>query len=254
MSEFPEADVLLEKADQIIKESDKRNLTLRLIGALAFHKHCPQYNYIQKETKRFFTDIDFMAYIEQKNAIEQMLLDLGYLDDKRIQTIPGVKRSIFYTPDNSLHLDVFYDILDFSHVIPFKGRLELDYPTISLVDLFLEKMQIAQINEKDIIDTIMLVREHDVGNSDTDTINADYLAKSCKSDWGLWKTVTSNIDKVVGMIDKYDVLDNNDRQILNERFIGMTQRIDSEPATLRWRLRSKIGERVKWYRDVDEVM
>jgi hypothetical protein len=88
--------------------------------------------------------------------------------------------------------------------------LELDYPTISLVDLLLEKMQIVRINEKDIIDTIMLLREHDVGSSDDETINIDYMAKTCKSDWGLWKTVTA--------------------------------------------LRSKVGERVKWYRDVDEVM
>jgi hypothetical protein len=254
MGEFPEPDALLIKADEIINESDKRNLTLRLIGALAFHKHCPTYGYIQKKTNRVFTDIDFMAYIEQKRDIDRVFLDLGYVDDKRIQTVPGVKRSIFFTSDNTLHSDVFYDTLDFSHIINFRGRLELDYPTVSLVDLLLEKMQIAQINEKDIIDTIMLVREHDVGSSDDETINIDYIAKICKSDWGLWKTVTTNLDKVMRLIDKYDVLTNNDQQIIRERFRRIVRRIDEEPATLRWKLRSKVGERVKWYRDVDEVM
>jgi hypothetical protein len=254
MGEFSEPGSLIKAANKIMDEANKRNLTLRLIGAIAFHHHCPKYNFIQKETDRFFTDIDFMAYIEQKGNIEEMFLDLGYTDDKRIQTIPGVKRSIFFTADNSLHSDVFYDTLDFSHIINFRGRLELDYPTISLVDLLLEKMQIVQINEKDIIDTIMLLREHDLGSSNDETINIDYLAKTCKSDWGLWKTVTTNLDKVIRLINKYDVLTNDDRQIIHDRFLRIMQRIDKEPATVRWRLRSKVGELVKWYRDVDEVM
>ena len=37
------------------------------------------------------------------------------------------------------------------HDIPFKDRLEIDYPTIPLAELLLEKMQIVQINEKDLI-------------------------------------------------------------------------------------------------------
>jgi hypothetical protein len=254
MGEFSEPDVLLKTADKIINESNKRNLILRLLGALAFHKHCPKFNYIQKEAKRIFTDIDFMAYIGQKREIEEMFRDLGYLDDKRIQTVPGVKRSIFYSVDNSLHSDVFYDVLEFSHEIDLRGRLEADYPTISLVDLFLEKMQIFHLNEKDIIDTIMLLREHDVGSTDNETINIDDLSKICKSDWGLWKTLTTNLDKVDRLIYKYDLLSVDDKQIIRERLQRVKQRIDDEPATLGWKLRSYIGERIKWYRDVDEVM
>jgi len=254
MGNFSEPSSLIDAANKLLAEAKNRNLTLRLIGAIAFYHHCPKYNFIQKETDRFFTDIDFMAYIEQKRDIEKMFLDLGYVDDKRIQTIPGVKRSIFFTSDNSMHSDVFYDTLDFSHIINFRGRLELDYPTISLADLLLEKMQIVQINEKDIIDTIMLIREHEPGNSDDETINIDYMAKLCKSDWGLWKTVTTNLGKVIRLLDNYDVLANDDQQIIRERFRCIMQRIDEEPATLRWKMRSMVGERVKWYRDVDEVM
>lgn len=254
MGEFSEPDVLLKKADEIMNESKKRNLILRLLGALAFHKHCPHFNHFQQESNRIFTDIDFMAYIEQKRDIEQMFLNLGYIDDKRIQTIPGVKRSIFFSPDNTLHSDVFYDVLEFSHEIGFRGRLEIDYPTISLVDLLLEKMQIFQINEKDIIDTIMLLREHEVGSTDDEKINIDYLSKTCKSNWGLWKTLTTNLDKVDRLLDQYDLLNTDDMRIVRERLHSIRQRIDDEPATLGWKLRSRIGERIKWYRDVDEVM
>ena len=122
----PDPAPFIAQAHHLLEESGKRNLILRVVGALAFHMHCPQFNYIQKETNRYFTDIDFMAYTEQKNAIEKMFVELGYIDDPRIKTVPGLRRSIFFTRDHAWHSDVFYDVLDFSHEINFRGRLEID--------------------------------------------------------------------------------------------------------------------------------
>ena len=82
-----------------------------------------------------------------------------------------------------MKVDVFFDRLDMNHIIDFKNRLELDFPTISLADLLLEKMQIVQINEKDIKDTIILLREHPVEDPDKETINANYVASLLAEDW-----------------------------------------------------------------------
>jgi hypothetical protein len=60
--------------------------------------------------------------------------------------------------------DAFYEKLDFCHAIterPPRGRLT-HHP---LAELLL-KMQIVQINEKDVIDTIMLLLEHPLGDAD----------------------------------------------------------------------------------------
>ena len=251
--EFPDPTPLIEQAHRILKAAEERNLILRLIGALAFHIRCPKFNYIQTETERFFTDIDFMAYFAQMRDVKKLFKDMGYGEDRRSEAVPGLRRSIFLHQDYPWHCDVFYDVLDFSHEINFRGRLELDYPTILLVDLLLEKMQIAQINRKDIIDTLMLLREYDVGDSDNATIQIDHLARVTKADWGLWKTVTTNLEKVDHLADNYDVLTDDDRRIIRRRLRSILARIDEEPPTLRWRLRSRIGERIKWYRDVDEV-
>jgi hypothetical protein len=251
--QFPDPAPFVEQALTILEKANARNLTLRLIGALAFNIRCPGFNYIQKETQRFFTDIDFMAYFPQMRQIERLFKDMGYYEDRRIKSVPGLRRSIFFHRDHAWHSDVFYDVLDFSHEIDLRGRLELDYPTISLCDLLLEKMQIAQINEKDIIDTLMLLREHDLGGPDGAAFQIDHLARTCKADWGLWRTVTTNLDKVHQLADKYDVLSAEDRRIIRHRLQTILSRIHEEPSTLRWRLRGRIGERVKWYRDVDEV-
>src|SRR3990170_4712986 len=139
--EYPDPTPFIEQALRILEAANRRKLTLRLVGALAFHIHCPAFNYIQRESQRYFTDVDFMAYIEQKGAIEKMFADLAYLEDPRIKTVPGLKRSIFFTRNHAWHSDVVYDVPEFPHEINFRGRLENDYPPLTLVDLPVEKMQ-----------------------------------------------------------------------------------------------------------------
>lgn len=242
---------LVEQAHRIVDEARGRDLSLRVTGALAFYIRCPEYNYIQRDTGRSFKDVDFAAYFPQMRDIERLFQDLGFTEDRRLKTVPGIRRSIFYHPEHPWHSDVFYDVLDFSHEIDLRGRLELDYPTIPLVDLLLQKLQIVQINEKDVVDALMLVREHELGGPG---IDADHLARLCKSDWGLWKTSTENLRKFDRLLDNYDFLDPEDRRVIRDRMRALEQRIEEEPATLRWKLRNRVGERIKWYRDVDEVM
>lgn len=252
-SRFADPAPFVEQAHRILDQARERQVTLRLLGAIAFHLSCPNFNYIQRESGRVFTDIDFMGYFKQMREVEGLFKEMGYSEDRRIKSVPGLRRSIFLHADQPWHSDVFYDVLDFSHELDLRERLEIDYPTLSLVDLLLEKMQIARINEKDVIDTLMLLREHEAGEVDGRIIRIDHLARSCKADWGLWKTVTINLDKVDRLADKYDVLGTEDRHIIRERLARIRERIEREPPTLRWRLRSRIGERVQWYRDVDEV-
>jgi hypothetical protein len=55
--------------------------------------------------------------------------------------------------------------------------MELDSPTITLADFVLERMQIVQLDEKDKIDSVVVLREHQVSNLDKETINTEYIAK-----------------------------------------------------------------------------
>ena len=100
------------------------------------------------------------------------------------------------TRTRRIHLDVFYDRLEFCHVIPLADRLEADSPTIPLAELLLSKLQIVKINEKDVVDTILLMLDHPLGHGDVDTIDADRVASLCAADWGLWRTLTMNLAKV----------------------------------------------------------
>ncbi len=179
------------EALRVVTAGEEQGVHLRIIGALAFWHHCPQFGFIQEKLNRVYTDIDFAGYGKQNDAIRKFFVSIGYDEDLEINAFHAEGgRLIFNNPTNHIHVDVFMDKLDFCHPIPWKGRLEVDSPTIPLAELLLEKMQIVKINEKDIIDTIMLLREHEICGDDEDHVNSARVAKLCAGEWGLWRTTT----------------------------------------------------------------
>jgi hypothetical protein len=227
---------------------------LRLLGALAFHIHCPKFSYMQEMLGRTFTDIDFASYRQESSRITDLFTKLGYQYDARVRALFGSRLVFNETSGTNRHCDVFLDKLEFCHDVDFEGRLEVDDPTVPLAELLLEKMQIVKLNQKDAIDTIMLLREHEIGKSDDDTINADHLARLTARDWGLWKTVTMNLENVAKTAQNFEKLTDQDKKDLNSKITALRSRIDGEPKTRGWKMRSQIGERKKWYRDVDELL
>jgi hypothetical protein len=241
-------------AHNIVAEAQKQGAIVRLLGAVAFNIHCPTYNYFQVEAKRHFTDLDFAAYFNQNAAIRKAFTQLGFEEDREVAVVYARQRLIYNLPGTPLHIDIFFDKLDFCHPIPWAGRLEVDSPTIPLAEMLLEKMQIVQINPKDIIDTVMLLREHPLGDSDHETINGKRIASMCARDWGLWRTITMNLKKTIEISEDYAWLPPADRNIVVGRIEQLLNTIDSEPKSTAWNIRNKIGDRVKWYKEVHEVM
>jgi hypothetical protein len=248
-----ERDKFENELKRIIKASDEEGVLLRVIGSLAFQMHCPKYGYLQEAMGRAYTDIDFAGYSKQTRAIQNLMAKMGYVDNQEVFIVSGGERSIFDRAEIGLHIDVFYEKLDFCHVIRWAGRLEVDSPSIPLAEMLLEKMQIVQINEKDIIDTIMLLLEHPLGDIDKETINIKRVAELCAADWGLWRTMTMNLGKVRILAQGYEQLTPELKARVEQQVKDALERIESEPKSLAWRLRSRVGDRVKWYKDVDEV-
>src|SRR5207249_2216805 len=78
------------------------------------------------------------------------------------------------------------------------GRLELDYPTISLTDLVLEKLQIHRIGRKDLVDLLVLFLGHEVkpgADGDHEVVDADHVTQLLADDWGFWYESIQNLAK-----------------------------------------------------------
>jgi hypothetical protein len=243
----------LDQAHRIVEEAQQRGATLRLLGAVAFNIHCPEFHDYQAKAKRLFTDLDFAAYFKDNEAIRRLFADMRFQEDREVAVVYARDRLVLNDLNSTLHLDIFFDKLDFCHPIPWTGRLEVDTPTIPLAELLLEKMQIVKLNEKDVIDTVMLVREHDIDTGDSETINAARIAHMCARDWGLWRTVTMNLGKVLDLSAGYAWLEEGDRQVVKDRVARLLDAIEREPKNGAWKARNLVGDRVQWYKDVSEV-
>lgn len=248
-----ERDKFENELKAILKASDDANILIRVIGSLAFQMHCPQFGYLQAAMGRAYTDIDFGAYNRQNKQITEMMTRMGYVENREVFIASEGERAIFDKNGTGLHVDIFYEKLDFCHAIYWKDRLEVDSPTIPLTELLLEKMQIVQINEKDIIDTIMLLLEHPLGDIDKETINIKFAAQLCANEWGLWRTTTMNLEKVKQLAGHYTQLTPGQKSKVTSQVDEIIACLNSEPKPLAWRIRDRVGDRIKWYKEVDEV-
>jgi hypothetical protein len=248
-----ERDRFENEVKRIVEAGNAARVILRVLGSLAFQTHCPQFGHLQEKMGRAYTDIDFAGYAREAKGVRSMLAGLGYIEEQEVFVVTEGGRAIFDNPKIKIHVDIFYERLDFCHVIPWNGRLEVDSPTIPLAEMLLEKMQIVRINEKDVIDTIMLLLEHPLGDADQEMINMRRVAALCSTDWGLWRTVTMNLGKVAQLAQGYPQLGDDLKARIASQVQAARARIEQEPKSMAWRLRSRVGDRVKWYKDVEEV-
>ena len=138
-----------------------------------------------------------------------------------------------------------------SHEIPLEGRLDLEPLTVPLAELLLTKLQIAELNEKDVRDSIALLHGHAVGEEDGDTVNAARVAELLSDDWGLWRTITGNLAVCRDHVSRYP-LAQGEAELIAERIDALSARIEAEPKSRAWRLRARIGERKRWYETPEE--
>jgi hypothetical protein len=231
-------------------------LHLRLLGALAVIKQCPGGIWLLEKTNRVLTDIDFMGYDREIGKVEAMFAELGYqvLGGRGVTMDVWVGRRIFHDPSGTRRrVDVFLDRLDFCHPIELKGRLDLDPVTIPLTDILLEKLQIVEINEKDLKDLVVLLLEHDAADDhEPGRFDLSYITRLLAGDWGFYYTVSLNVDRIRRYMDTIPELTPEHRATVTGRLDAIWQRVESAPKGLKWKLRAKVGPSRRWYNEVGE--
>ena len=115
--------------------------------------------------------------------------------------------------------------------------------TISLADLFLEKAQIVKIGEKDVKDIAILFRQHELGSQDAGSINVEYITKLLSDDWGFYYTATTNFKKVRDYVETLDVFSAEDKRTIQAKIDALSQRIESQGKSMRWKFRARTGTR-----------
>ena len=195
---------LIDLCAKTVEKAKEEGVILRAIGAVAIRLHTKQLDDLHKRLGRKaasgeeISDLDYITYSKMRSKVEKVLEKIGYTPDHAAQMLAWIwsERPVFIVPQGKYHADIFFDKLEMCHTVDFKDRLEKDFPTIPLAELMMEKMQIVQINEKDLKDCTALLVGHDVGAEDCEVINGQHIAKVLANDWGFWYTMTTNLQKL----------------------------------------------------------
>ena len=221
------------------------------MGGVAIKIHSEKRSDLLDRLGRMPGDLDFMGLKRQSSSVKETMKTLGYEPNYSINAFHGYKRQIWYSKVNQI--DILFDIFEMNHVIDLKDRLNLDRPTISVSDLFLQKIQIVEMNEKDAKDLFALLAEHDLGSDDLDKINIDYLSKVLSEDWGFWYTTTLNLEKIKALARNYPQLREEEKNSISSKIENISERIKKTQKSVKWKIRSKVGTRTQWYNPVEEV-
>ncbi len=235
----------MKETERIVETAEQKGIILRLFGGMAIRFHCESATH--RSLQRKYADIDFMGLRKQAGEIKKFFPEIGYAPREIFNAMSQNRRFIFNDIAQGRRVDIFLDTFQMCHEFDFRDRLKLDKPTIPLADLLATKLQVFEISEREYRDIIALLHDHELGNSDShEIINAEYLAKMCAQDWGVYKTFTLNLDRIRKSLPEYQ-LEADYREIVQKRLDDLTARFESVPKSMGWRMRAKIGEKKQWY-------
>lgn len=242
---------LQEDARRIVERAAEQGLVLRLLGGLAVRVHSSSAQH--RSLERAYPDLDFMLAERRAGDLEALLREMGYAPNESFNLLNGDRRLLFYEDGGDRQIDIFVNRFHMCHAIPIPvERLQQEPLTLPLAELLLTKMQIVQMNEKDVRDLCALILDHPFGESDEETFRLSTVAEICARDWGLWKTVMISARKVRQFADAYE-LSGGQKMTIVERLEVLTRALQEAPKSLKWKARDRIGERVQWYDLPEEV-
>jgi hypothetical protein len=241
---------LVAESRRVLAAARQKGVIVRLAGGLAIRHLCPAAR--TPPLSRSYADLDLaIAGNGAHRPLTDLMLGLGYQPEPTFNALNGSTRLQFNDTVNGRHVDVFVNAVRMCHVIDFKERLELFEDTLTPADLLLTKLQIVELNDKDVFDLLALLHDQKVEKGESAGIDTDYLEQVWGEDWPLWRTCQLTLEKI-GRVAPSTVDENASARILKS-VAALAAILESGRKSLRWKLRARVGERIRWYELPEEV-
>jgi hypothetical protein len=242
----------LEEAVGICEAAAREGITVRLAGGLAVQYLTPGFPPRGGDRQ----DLDLATRSGDRRPLTQFLAGRGYTGDKNFNALYGHKQLYFQSEETGRSLDVLVDRLHMCHTVEFAGRLGRMPVTLDVTDLLLTKLQIVELNEKDAQDVLYLCSAYPVADGDEPgTIGLGRIRPIVGNDWGWWRTVTLNLDRITALAggDGQGLVPTGGQHDPAVQLAVLSQAIEAAPKSLRWKARARVGERVRWYEQPEET-
>jgi hypothetical protein len=237
----------IAEAGRVAAAAGSAKVGAKLLGGAGIHLHSPSAH--KPPLKRKYGDLDYAIPKRDRKAVLEFFPSLGYEANERFNLMQGDRRLYFYDVAHSRQVDIFIDVIKMSHVIDLRGRLDGAGPCATPSDLLLSKLQIFEVNRKDLVDLTALLLDHPIADHDDEAINKAYVARLAAADWGIYRTLQLNIEKLRATLEELEV----DRGLVRARLDELWAAVEEQPKPIGWKLRAQVGDRKRWYELPEEV-
>jgi hypothetical protein len=83
-------------------------------------------------------------------------------------------------------------------------------------------------------------------------MDPDRLTEVTRSDWGLEHTVRKTLAEVESAVPDIG-LDEMQMTMVKNAITSLVAALDAAPKSQKWRMRARIGERIRWYDEPEEA-
>ena len=242
---------LVAAGRRLVERAAAAKIEIRLFGGIAIWLRAGDST--RAALGRDFPDVDLVAHRKSSRALRDLLEQEGYEPERTFNATHGARRLLFHAADGGHQIDVFLDEFEMSHKLDLGARLEAEPLTLTAADLLLAKLQVAEINRKDLTDAAMLLIDHEPGaEGGAGKLEMAVLIDACGADWGLYTTFTDNLAALVDLAPELPV-DAGSGDRLGARAAAVGEALEAAPKALSWRMRAKVGRKVRWYETPEEV-
>ncbi len=239
----------VEEALSLLQRVQAEGATARALGGVAIALRCPSAR-SAGPFARSYGDLDLVTDRGSASVVAGTVEAAGFKPEKRFNAAHGRTRMLFISEEDR-HLDLFIETFAMCHTLELRRRLTIDQETLTLADLLLTKLQIARLTRKDVIDAGALLTDHELASSD-DGVNVEYISGLLARDWGWWRTVTENLTTLAETLPSLQ-LDDSEIETVSRRARELRAAIDSQSKSFGWKARARIGERVPWRDEPEEL-
>ncbi len=239
-------DTLYSDARRLVAAADGSGLSLRLLGGIAVFHLCPTARH--PEFSRSYKDIDMVGLARERAALQRLFAEHEYEPDREFNLLHGAQRLIFRHASDERHVDVFLDRFQMCHTFDLRDRLPLHPATLPPTDLLLTKLQVVEATENDLRDLFALLSDLPLG-AEPGAIDAAYIAQLAARDWGVYRTLTLSLERLERWAAGRPTCG---AYRVSSQIAALRAAIEAQPKTMAWKMRARIGDRVRWYDIPDE--
>jgi hypothetical protein len=240
---------LVELTRELVRLADTRDTRLRALGGLGIELRAPD---ADERLRRDYGDVDLVAPRKARRQVEDAMTAAGLRAEREFNALQGARRQIWWIPDRSSHVDVFLGEFRMCHRLDLEGRLDVDHPALPAADLLLTKLQVVELNPKDVTDMTALLTTHAIGEGDgPGSIDRARIVDVLAADWGFYTTATDNLERLPALASELD-------PELGRHVAGaadeLRHAVAEAPKSRAFNLRAKVGRRKRWYELPDESL